>query len=496
MKSPAFALPAACAGVALVAIVVSLALVRTADAQSPAPPLPPDSRGAAAPIFDHPRLAAIGPDVHASADEMSGGPKMLVASSGALAPRRAGIPDEDTVRDFIAANADLWALGPSTLPTLMVERDFTIDGVRNIWFTQEASGVPVFESRIKAAFDKNGSLIVLSGAPRAVSKGQPLLVRDPETSARDAMRAAGQPASNLGKKVANDIDGKPGARFEKGALRTEPTSKLVVFPTAGGPRLAWRASIAPSTTEDYDIVIDDDTGAVLYRQNRVLNAGPEGEVFVMPNPDPDNGATPVVVPFVGALPPPHDIWVPGTITAGNNALVGEDRTQTVPPCRLFGDPAVQLRVHGRLRTESEPADRPECGGHERVLLGQHRARLHIRARVCRGQREFPDRQFCARRRRRRRRDGARPERQWDEQRGFSGGGADGNGALIMLFLDVPPNQYSDTAFASDVILHEYAHGVQYGRSAGSMARNLRRLGKRGLTIWERRSPAIPPSANT
>ena len=44
-------------------------------------------------------------------------------------------------------------------------------------------------------------------------------------------------------------------------------ARLVVFGGYGAPRLAWHVIYAASSVENYDAVVDANTGEVLYRQN-------------------------------------------------------------------------------------------------------------------------------------------------------------------------------------------------------------------------------------
>ena len=481
---------------AILAIAIGVAIGCIFASTSPAnSERPPKQEGSAreTPVssrVDAAKIAAIGSNIRTSSDELSGEPKLLLAQSGVLKYPTTDSPPEDLARSFISSHADLWGLQPGDVPTLVVERDFAIDGVRTIWFTQEVGGVPVFGSRVKAAFDRTGALIVLNGSVRAVLGGAAPPAHDPTFGVSRALQEVGRTSNLLGPAIADNVDGKPGASFSRGGLQAEPTTRLVLVPREDGARLAWRTNLSLGPSEQYDVLIDDETGDVLYRQNNVFEAGPEGQVFAMPNPDPDGGATPVVVPFVGALPSPHDAWLSAgsTVTAGNNAIAGEDRngdSTPVPPTSAtqqfnFGftndyaltqNPLTDLNAgaangfywvnvtHDYLYslgfTEASgnfQADNFGLGG----VAGDP-----IRVLV-----QFNAASPCT---------NPFPAGNCFNNAFFNSSEVDGTAASIHLLLDRPPNLYTDVAFASDVIIHEYGHGLHhrnvggfYGQQGGAL----------------------------
>lgn len=121
------------------------------------------------------------------------------------------------------------------------------------------------------------------------------------------------------------------AIFAAGGLFQNHNVRLVAFPTAKGPVLAWRVFLAKAGEELYSSVVDASTGQILFLHNQVVHA--EGTVY-QNYPGAPGGGKQEVVSFDGdpnaspngwvGLPIPGAEGLPGFTTMGNNALAFTD----------------------------------------------------------------------------------------------------------------------------------------------------------------------------
>ena len=157
--------------------------------------------------------------------------------------------------------------------------------------------------------------------------------------------------------------------------------------------------------------------------------------------------------------------------------------QRVPAER--GRPALQLRVHRRVahhrrrQLARRARHRPRRDHHPALLLHERHARLALRPRLRRGERQLPGRQLRPRRQRRatpcwpRRRTAgtsaasttrARPTTSDDDDirclnNANFGTPGDGSSPRMQMYMWAPGRPYRDGDVDGDVIAHEYGHGV-------------------------------------
>jgi hypothetical protein len=250
--------------------------------------------------------------------------------------------------------------------------------------------------------------------------------------------------------------------FARGTFIQPPSARLVLVSEAGTLRPAWKLSLPASFHQWHTTLVDARTGAIVRDVNVAAAAGPVGNIFV---DDPDDGP-PVAAEFAGALPGARAVWSDGGLTAGNNAVAGADRDGDGTPVLTtiaehpFSDAyettagADELadvdaaannafywinvahdRFYERGFTEAAgnfQADNFGAGG-----VGDDPVRTLVQFGGEQCDFSFPP---CV--------NDARFITQEEGLPGF---------ALFTLFE--PPFRYIDAAFASDVVLHEYGHGV-------------------------------------
>jgi extracellular elastinolytic metalloproteinase len=193
-------------------------------------------------------------------DKATGTPRRVARLDGYLtAPSRK--KPATVALDYVAAHADVFGLDAKAVAGLTLRKDYVdITGVHHLSFVQAVGGVPVFGNGLKAHVAKDGRLIQVDGSP----------VRTLPASVGGAtLSAAGARAAAL-----KDVGGKSAAEVAKvvgGMQRTTRFSdggsaKLVLFQTAAGPRPAWQTILLD---EGYVHVIDAASGEVLYRHSTV-----------------------------------------------------------------------------------------------------------------------------------------------------------------------------------------------------------------------------------
>lgn len=252
---------------------------------------------------------------------ITGTPRHLFSLTERLTPPR----DDDPVtiaRDFLTIHRALFRLQDQDLKNLVVAKHYRTqhNGMTHLVFRQLYEGLEVFQAHLKVHVDRNGQILSLSGDyfPGLVA---PL---HPEISAAVAVQVA---ASHLEPNLAFTPRPKALATgvqqltlFDRGPFRDDITAKLVIFPAYDRARLAWATRLHwPRRLAWCDIVLDAQTGELLYRHNLYRFAQPQGLVFEL---NPDAGPQ-VVKPFVGDPTASPETWVtppPNIRTVGNNVL--------------------------------------------------------------------------------------------------------------------------------------------------------------------------------
>ena len=201
----------------------------------------------------------IGPDVLK-------GRAFLTSATTAAGTKHAGV-----LIDFLKQNNDLIGASTSQIDGLRVFADYTNPDGNLSWveLDQEINGIPVFRGEIKAGFTKQGELI------RVINNFAPGL------DYGSLSQAFGDPASALKAAAANvNFDLSKVGTQRNDAASTDlkvvfgtgdsvPTAEKMYFPTEPGvARAAWRVLIYKDVAAYY-VVVDAETGTILWRKNIV-----------------------------------------------------------------------------------------------------------------------------------------------------------------------------------------------------------------------------------
>lgn len=256
---------------------------------------------------------------------VTGSPGLLMPRAGFLSAPDARAP-ESIAREFVLRHRALWRLDEEDVARLETTSVIPIPGGgAMIWFEQRISGLDVLHGHLGVGVARDGRVSHASGAD-VTGMGE-ISSRIPEHSPGEALvalaDAAGTKLAGTPLPIAATRDG---AKFSCKELRDDVFEvRLVVAPTAGGPRLAWVASVAlTGSPASYEVAVDDATLLLLRRASHTAFLDTRGLVFAQ-NPD----ASPHAIErFVDRDDYRSDFsplgWTSVDLTEGNNTVVRDD----------------------------------------------------------------------------------------------------------------------------------------------------------------------------
>jgi uncharacterized protein (TIGR03437 family) len=310
-------------------------------------------RGAIKTFLASPAAAGLGMRV---APNRYGLPKTFFREGHALtAPSTAQA--EDIARNFLRTHRTLFPLTAPEIDSLRLVSKDASGGAVFLAFHQTLNGIDVFNGQIKFTLSATGE-VIHSGADEVVPELN--LSTKPRLSAAEAVSAAFA-KTGLAAPALSSIalaDGKKGFRNPFGDPRGEPfspiTAELAIFPmTAASARLAYRIFLEADGESWYEILIDAESGDLLFRHNLYVHA--QGRVWLQ---SPMDTAGRQLVTF------PSD-WLPagGTVTTGNNVDAYLDTNGDDKPDNTNTD----VLANGRASSATQVFDFPSADG----LTGQN-----------------------------------------------------------------------------------------------------------------------------
>ncbi len=185
-------------------------------------------------------------------------------------------------RRFLVRHGRALGLEPEDVRSLVRSREVASPGdpLVHIDLSQVAADLRVFGAIVRLHLTPGGEVVSLSSSLAPV----PDRAVAPALDADEALRAA---LSQVGPSLTHGsgiVSGPAGASrrtvFARGSLASDPQVELVWFPAPGSTRLAWHAVIEPTgPPQKYDVLVDAATGELLYRRNRVLYENARGRVL-------------------------------------------------------------------------------------------------------------------------------------------------------------------------------------------------------------------------
>jgi subtilase family serine protease len=242
-----------------------------------------------------PRQAAARPDTQTAVEQLRGesGPdaqarlgadgsvRTFAARGRPLTPPAAGSA-EDIARRFITRHARAFGLDPADVGGLTAGAASSrgASGLVAVNLRQFVQGIRVFGADVRVYVTPAGEIVRVtsSAAPRGAAATAVTLTA--EQAARIAA-ADIRPELEAPNRVLRGPDGLDRRMvLDRGAFAADVEAALVWFPAQGSLRLAWQVLVEPpGFPQKYDVLIDAATGELLYRRNRVLYAQSSGRVL-------------------------------------------------------------------------------------------------------------------------------------------------------------------------------------------------------------------------
>ncbi len=249
---------------------------------------------------------------------------------------------QEIARTYTASMAVEAGLSSIDLESLYVDREYTDahNGVTHIVYRQQFRGIEVYNAAWSVNINSSGQILSAGGELFGAPRVEPPSLQNAVPAVRAAIQAVNSRLADGFQPILNrSLVSRYGSiRFARGGLSEDIDGRMVWFGVRGSLQPAWVFYV---TDEDgvtsYASVVDDATGVSLSRQpaTHFQNSSAKGLVFEQrgPNPNPRPGILVTGPPplvertmqsFAGDSIASPLGWVRGTSTAGNNAVVGEN----------------------------------------------------------------------------------------------------------------------------------------------------------------------------
>jgi subtilase family serine protease len=209
-------------------------------------------------------------------DPFTGLVRRLALPPGAMRRREANA--RQIARGFLRERADLFGLAERDARRLDLVRAYRSSGdtATHVVFRQRVAGIDVFGG--SASVHVAGDAVVWVTSSLITP---PDAIADPVVTAAEAVRLAAASIrpdlTIVPRRVAGPAGRDRSGAFARGPFARRIRTRLVLFPMQPQPRLAWRVEIdPPDTMQSYEVLVDAVAGDLLYRRNLVLYAAPHG----------------------------------------------------------------------------------------------------------------------------------------------------------------------------------------------------------------------------
>ncbi|MEZ5098734.1 MAG: M36 family metallopeptidase [Thermoleophilia bacterium] len=210
--------------------------------------------------------ASLGAQGVVQLDPLTGTPRVVARLDGFLTGP-SDRPATEIALDYVRAHPDVFGLDADDIARLELVRDYvSIDGARHLVWAQTAGGVPAFDTELRANVTADGRLINVLGSPL------PDLTLPSTTPGKSATQALAAARADVGDGEAPvQASVAPGPERET-TFADGSEASLTAFNVGGHARLAWRVVVEKDSTHVYHMVVDAQTGKVLFRQSLVSYA--------------------------------------------------------------------------------------------------------------------------------------------------------------------------------------------------------------------------------
>jgi subtilase family serine protease len=284
--------------------------------------------------------AEVGPDAEARLGRR-GALRAIAARTRPLTPPRASARAAVALA-FLARHHAAFGLDREDVASLARAREAHSpnDRLVHLDFRQEVRGLRVFGTGVRVHLTTAGEIVRVSST--AVRTGG-----DPVPASVGAAEAVGIAVSHVRPDLATPPRLLRSPRgpaeesvFDRGLFASDLVASLELFPLGETLRTAWHVVVEPpGLPQKYDVLVDATTGQLLYRRNRVLYVDGVGKVLQSSEAHERDPREPDPYPRGSGVPGPFDA------TGGCPPLVNHvTRSLTTP----FLDPATALFDTGRL----------------------------------------------------------------------------------------------------------------------------------------------------
>ena len=247
----------------------------------------------------------------------AGVPKMLFSSAGPLSKPSTGSADR-IARGFLSANTGMFGLTRREVRRLKLDNEDPDEGTTFLSYMQTIDGLSLFQGQVQVAVNSNGEVLsVMEGMVIPNGKVNTTPAMTEEAALAAAFGYAGREAPD-----AFELTEARAARGNRATYRNplgenfdDILSDLRIMCVGDRGVLAWHSYVDVGPSEWYEICVDANTGALLYRYNLYAHAA-QGTVYIQ---HPTAGAR-TLQSFVGdTIINTAAGWMgTSTVTTGNN----------------------------------------------------------------------------------------------------------------------------------------------------------------------------------
>jgi Zn-dependent metalloprotease len=247
----------------------------------------------------------------------AGALKNFFVEGDALSEPRADLPD-NIARNFLKGHASLFALTSANVNGLKLTRDDNDEGTSFLDYTQTVGGFKVFEGDVRVAVNRSGE--VLSIREGFLVGGQSVNTRPTLSESEGIARAFEYARRSVTAAFAETRARSSKAEAAAFSNPVAPTledvlSELNVVRVGEAARLAWHVYADVGPDEWYELLVDAHTGELLLRHNLYIFEA-QGTVY---HEDPDAGGR-TLTSFIGdtTINTAAGWMGTSTVTTGNN----------------------------------------------------------------------------------------------------------------------------------------------------------------------------------
>lgn len=199
----------------------------------------------------------------------AGAPKVFFNLSAPLAPAAGGSADE-IARNFLRKQSRIFNLTSRDVRRLKLENEDNDQGITFLVYNQVIDGVQVFQGQVQVAVNAAGeTLSVMEGQVIANARIDTVPALSEEAALAEAFKYSGRSAPKEFELIAQRLTQADYARYRNplGPNYEDILSDLRIMRVGDQGVLAWHSYIDAGASEWYEICVDANTGALLFRYN-------------------------------------------------------------------------------------------------------------------------------------------------------------------------------------------------------------------------------------